>query len=148
MKLLLVLSALTVVLACGSPPHHSMTPLSAPSDMDMAQPDGSDVMAEPADRSVIRERVDLKLALDEPTMIPGWDVVATLTDARRLLVRDPHRKWAHADVAVIRFQRGDDEPIELSFGRGGRVHTLYGHQVAVFGGATLTVFPPGVEAWP
>lgn len=152
MKPLLVLSTLAVALSCGGPLTDTSTqnpnPLSQAADVGTSQPDARDANVESTDRSTLRQRVDVKLTLDKPTMVPGWDVVATLIDSRRLLVKDPHRKWAHVDASVIRFQRGADEPIELSFGREGRVHTLYGHQVAVFGGATLTVFPPGVEAWP
>lgn len=156
MKTLQPLSLVALLLACGAPPtEETMVRGKAASPSSPADGGVTDAAAWVADGevssppAVLADRVDLDLELGARTLIPGWDVVATVIDARRASMTSPSGKRGCTDVAVVRFERGDDEPVELHFGPPHKnAYPLYGHSVAVWGATTLTVYPPGVRARP
>lgn len=154
MKKLLYLALAAQALACGASPDE---PASKAQQESSALVDGGTTDSEPSvldatlseAPAVLASRVDVNLDMHTPTPIPGWNVIATVTDAWRSSRTAPNGRRSSEYVTLIRFQRGDLEPIELRFGPPEkRVHLLYGHSVAVWGATTLTVYPPGVEAWP
>jgi len=151
MRVVYSLAALMLVCACGATRVDSSAPEQRPADggsIDAMTDSGVEPDASPRSPSVLAARVDINLELDEPTPIPGWDVTVTLLDARRVSVSHPRLRWAHSYTAVMRFEREGEDPVELTFGHGSRVHTLYDHGLALFGGTTLSVFPPGVTVYP
>jgi hypothetical protein len=95
----------------------------------------------------LSKRIDLDLQLNKPTPIDALGVTVTLLDAGHVTLQEQGR-MVHRDRAVVRFERTGEAPQEVTFGPGGVVKTLYGHEFAVFGGQRLTVFPPGQPAMP
>lgn len=154
MKKLLSLALVAHALACGASPDEQASKTERESTVliDGGATDSSASALDGTVReapSVLASRVDLALEMRTPTQIPGWDVTATVTDAWRASRTAANGRRSSEYVAIIRFQRGEEEPIELRFGPPEkRVHLLYGHSVAVWGATTLSVYPPGVEAWP
>lgn len=102
----------------------------------------------PMTANTLDRRLDLELRPDVATVIAALDLTVTLVSAERLRVGDAERGVAHVDRVVVRFERGGEAPVEVVFGRGQRVHRLYGVGFAVFGGTVLSVFPPGVHVMP
>lgn len=96
----------------------------------------------------VQHDADLELRPDVATVIAALDLTVTLISAERLRVGDAERGVAHVDRVVVRFERGGEAPVEVVFGRGQRVHRLYGVGFAVFGGTVLSVSPPGVHVMP
>jgi hypothetical protein len=95
----------------------------------------------------IDKRTDLDLKEGQPTRVDALGLTITLVSAERLQIE--HKGGiGHQDRVVVRFEAAGQPPQEVTFGPGERVKQLYGHAMAVFGGTTLSIFPPGQPAMP
>ncbi len=97
--------------------------------------------------TTLDKRIDLELLASKPVTIDSLGITATLLVADR--VRVNHKGGiGHQDHVVIRFESSGKPPQDVAFGPKKRVATVFGYTMAVFGGATLSVFPPGQPAMP
>ena len=124
------------------------TPTTSPKPGEPAPTTPTDSKATPMTTTpALSKRIDMDLQLNKPAPIDALGVTVTLLDAGHVTLQEQGRV-VHRDRAVVRFEKTGEAPQEVTFGPGGVVKTLYGHEFAVFGGQTLTVFPPGQPAMP
>lgn len=131
------LVAVLAVAACGNPEKR---------DLDLASSSAED-SAQRAPMTTVSSRIDLELTRNEPASIEPLGVTATLLSAEK--VRIEHKGGiGHQDRVVIRFEKDGQPARDVTFGAGSRVVKLFGHEMAVFGGTVLSIFPPGQPAMP
>lgn len=95
----------------------------------------------------ITNRLDIELEAKTPTAIDQLGATATLLSAEQLAIRYKG-SIGHKRRVVIRFEKPGEAPQDVTFGPDKQVATVYGYQMAVFGGTVLSIFPPGQPPMP
>lgn len=146
---------LTLCVGCGGGPPPSseaieVVPTGDTSSAAMASDAGSPAgpPVEPDVGKRLTERIDIELPFDEPVEIDALGLTVTLLSARSRRATDPSHGWVHGRQAVVRFERRGEAPFDVTFGPRRDTYELFGHDFAIFGGTELSIFPPGVPAYP
>lgn len=142
--------AVLLCLACSARPVEEppRSAVSIPSDAGEMEGDAALADAVPGIPATLDERLELILETNAPVEIARLGLTVTLLEAYRTTSRRPGGGWSHGDMAKIRFERPGEAPLDVRFGKGQRVHTLFGHGFALWGGTQLSVYPPGEPITP
>lgn len=145
MKTLILCCVLVMSAACSGLPADASAPTLVPVATD-GGPDEAPPDAAPS-APVLAERLEFILRTNSPVEIAPLGLKVTLLEAVETVSRSGGR-WSHGDRLLIRFERADETPLDVQFGSQKRVHMLFGHDFAVWGGTQLSVYPPGMPPDP
>lgn len=150
MKTLILFWMIMTCAACSGRPAEApaATREAAAMDGGPREDDGAPPDAAQNGPSMLDERLEFVLKTHVPAEIPQLGLKVTLLEAFQTVGRGSGGRWSHGDRLLIRFERAGEAPLDVRFGSGQRVHTLFGHEFAVWGGTQLSVYPPGMPADP
>ena len=150
MKTLFLSPLLMTCIACSARPSERYDSSDGPMTVDGGLVDEGTEQIDAASSApaMLEERLEFDLRTKIPVEIAPLGLKVTLLEAFQTVSRRPGGRWSHGDRLLIRFERVGEAPLDVRFGSGQRVHALFGHEFAVWGGTQLSVYPPGMPADP